>query len=229
MHRALREALRLGHGTVGLPHVVLALLDEHRPSIAQEVLRENGLDRARTEASAARQYRRDDVDASTPRGATTGPQWHETAGRAQGFAATLGDGAHDPEHVLLALLWQPHDRWFAYLLGAAQTSREAVVAALAGRGVPLPHRPLPDLPPPMTQAAAFPTARVNDLNWALRRSSPNLHWGIGSDPEDDERGVVLAAADVDLATVLDEVVGAGAWTWRPRNDQVDAPSPHTNR
>ena len=224
MHRALREALRLGHVTVGRPHVVLALLDQDRPSTARQVLRENGLDRARTEASADRQGRRGEDDASTPHGATAGPQWHETAGRAQGFAATLGAGAHDPEHVLLALLWDPGDRWFADLLRSAQTSREAIVAALAGRGVPLPHVPLPDLPPPKTQAAAFPKGRVNDLNWALRRTSPNLHWGIGSDPEDPQRSVVLAAADVDLAPVLDEVVGAGGWTWRRRNDEVDIPS-----
>jgi ATP-dependent Clp protease ATP-binding subunit ClpA len=212
MQRALLEAIRLEHRTVGTAHVALALLDEGRPSVAQDVLREHGVDRARIEASATR-HRRDDND--VPRGsAVTGPTWHETAGRAQGFAATLGEGAGDPEQVLLSLLWEPRDRWFAELLASAGTSREAMVAALAARGVPGPHTPPPDLPPPKTQAAAFPTERLNDVNRALRRSHPNLHWGIGSHPEDGETSVVLAADDVDLAAVLDDVVGKDRWSWR---------------
>lgn len=222
MHRALREAIRLGHRSAGPAHIVLALLDENRPSIAQEVLQENGIDRPRVEAAVARQYRLGMDEHSPRRGATAEPLWHETAGRAQGFSATLGVGAEDPEHVLLALLWQPHSRWFADLLSSAETSRDGILAALAERGVPVPQSPLPQLPPPKTQAAAFPSSRVNDVNWALRESDPRLNWGIGSDPEDKELMVVLAAADVDLATVLDDVVGEGAWRWRRRNDEVDA-------
>lgn len=222
MHRALREAIRLGHRTAGPAHIVLALLDENRPSIAQQVLQENGIDRPRIEAAVARQYRLGMDEHSPRRGATAEPLWHETAGRAQGFSASLGAGADDPEHVLLALLWQPHYRWFADLLFSAETSRDGILAALAKRGVPVPQSPLPQLPPPKTQAAAFPSSRVNDVNWALRESDPSLNWGIGSDPEDTELMVVLAAADVDLATVLDDVVGEGAWRWRRRNDEVDA-------
>jgi hypothetical protein len=221
MHRALREATRLGHRSVGPAHILLALLDEHRPSIAREVLQAGGIDRERIEASANRQFRQvtDDVP---PGWATTGPLWHETAGRAQGLAATLGSEADDPELVLLALLWQPHDRWFADVLSSVQTSREVIVSALTARGVPVPRVPLPGLPPPKTQVAAFPKSLTNDVNWALRRTDPDLNWGIGSDPEDDELSVVLAGADVDLGTVLDEVVGKGAWHWHRRNREVGA-------
>ena len=222
MHRALREAIRLGHRSAGPAHVVLALLDEHRPSIAQEVLQENGIDRTRIEAAADRQYRQGMDEHTRPRGATAEPLWHETAGRAQGFSASVGAGADDPEHVLLALLWQPHHRWFADLLSSAETSRDVIAAALASRGVPVPQSPLPQLPPPKTQAAAFPSSRANDVNWALREGDPSLNWGIGSDPENKELSVVLAAANVDLATVLDDVVGEGAWRWRRRNDEMDA-------
>lgn len=222
MHRALREAIRLGHRSAGPAHIVLALLDEHRPSIAQQVLQENGIDRARIEAAADRQYRQGMDEHTPPQGATAEPLWHETAGRAQGFSVTLGAGADDAEHVLIALLWQPHHRWFADLLTSAETSRDVIVAALAARGVPVPQSSLPQLPPPKTQAAAFPTSRVNDVNWALRESDPSLNWGIGIDPEDKELSVVLAAANVDLATVLDDVVGEGAWRWRRRNDGVGA-------
>jgi hypothetical protein len=218
---ALREATRLGHRSVGPAHIVLALLDEHRPSIAQEVLQGCGIDRERIEASAHRQFRHVD-DAVPPGWATTGPLWHETAGRAQGLAATLGQEAGESELVLLALLWQPHDRWFADLLSSAQTSREVIVAALAARGVPVPRVPMPGLPPPKTQVAAFPKSLANDVNWALRRTHPDLNWGIGSDPEDDELSVVLAVADVNLGTVLDDVVGKGAWHWHRRNKKVGA-------
>lgn len=222
MHQALREAARLGHPSVGPAHIVLALLDENRPSVAREVLQASGIDREPVEASASRQFRPLDHDGIPPGWAMAGPLWHETAGRAQGLAATLGQGADDPELVLLALLWQPHDRWFADVLSSAQTSREVIVAALAARGVPVPPGPLPELPPPKTQAAAFPDSRVNDVNWALRRAYPDLNWGIGSDPEDDELSVVVAAADVDLGAVLDDIVGKGAWHWHRRNNEVDA-------
>ena len=73
----------------------------------------------------------------------------------------------------------------------------------------------------MTQAAAFAKGRVNDVNRALRTSSPDLRWGIGSHPDDDEASVVLAAADVDLVTVLDDVVGEGAWSWLSKKEEVD--------
>lgn len=223
MHRALREAIRLAHPSAGPAHVVLALLDREHLSVAQEVLVAVGVDKERVEAAAARQYRRRRGDPSpAPAGSTAEPLWHETAGRAEGFAATLGGGAGDAELVLLALLWQPVHRWFADLLASAGTTREAVVDALAQRGVPLPRRPPPPLPPPMTQAAVFPKDRVNDVNWALRARDPALRWGLGSDPDDQEAGVVLAAADVDLAGVLDDVVGAGGWRWRPRKHEDGA-------
>ena len=156
MHRALREATRLGHCSVGPAHIVLALLDGSRPSVAREVLEASRIDRERMEASVSRQFRHLDDDGVPPAGATAGPLWHETAGRAQGLAAALGEGADDPELVLLALLWQPHDRWFADALSAAQTSRELIVTALVARGVPVPPSPLPELPPPKAQVAAFP-------------------------------------------------------------------------
>jgi hypothetical protein len=38
---------------------------------------------------------------------TYAPAYYLLKGRAQGFAATLGDGRITPEHVLLALLWAP--------------------------------------------------------------------------------------------------------------------------
>ena len=44
MHRALREAIRLGHRFVGPAHIVLALVDEQPPSIAQEGLQASGVD-----------------------------------------------------------------------------------------------------------------------------------------------------------------------------------------
>ena len=218
MHKALREAIRLGHPSAELDHIVLALLDEHHPSVAQEVLQAKGIRREEIEELARRRYGHDHGAGSV----AAGPLWHETSGRAEGFAVTLGVGAKDAEHVLLALLWQPFHRWFAEVLASAGTDRRAIATALAAKGVPLPQHPPPELPPPKTQAAAFPKDRVNDLNWALRESNPELNWGIGSGPEDDGLSVVIAADDVDLATVLDDVVGRGAWRWRRKNPAADS-------
>jgi hypothetical protein len=72
MHRALREAIRLGHRSAGPAHIVLALLDEHRPSIAQDVLRDNGIDRARIEAAADPPVPAGDGRPHTPAGSDSG-------------------------------------------------------------------------------------------------------------------------------------------------------------
>ncbi len=217
---ALSEAVALGHRHAGLPHVVLALLDERRPSVARDALLAAGVTPEFVATFGVETYGSVSHDPQDQAGAVAEPLWHETAGRAQGFAAGIGERVVRPEHVLLALLWQPRPTWFEGLLRAAGTSREALVDDLASRGVTVPEVPLPPLPPRMTQAARFPRAHLQEVTRALRVRAPQLHWGIGSDRDDDTRMVVLAASDVDLVAVLDEVVGTGAWSWDPRSGRL---------
>lgn len=211
----IRRAAALGHRSAGIPHILLALLDEAQPSVARDVLVSVGATREVAEQSASRAYQTAPADAEGRSSARSGPLWHETAARAEGLAAGFGDRSVTSEHILLALLWQPRDRWFEQILGRVGSSREALVAELAARGVSMPKVPLPDLGPPMTQCATFPRAHLDAVNWALREQAPDLRWGIGHDPDDEGVMVVLAAEHVDLSSILDEIVGRGGWTWRP--------------
>ncbi len=213
LEAALAEAIRLGHQWAGPPHILIALLDERRPSVAKEVLHALGVRRGTIEHEAVRRYGCTDRATDGRSGATTDILWHETSGRVQGLAAALGTGVISPEHVLIALVWQPRQRWLEDLLVSVGTSRDAVVAELAGRGVPVPVGAPPRLHPPKTQAAAFPKARLHELNWALRERA-DFDWGIGRDKDDPDTMIVLAAAHIELDRVLDDVVGSGLWQWR---------------
>jgi hypothetical protein len=225
MGRALEEAIEHGHSTAGLPQVVLALLDDKHPSTAQDALRAVGVSRQLVEDRDFASFgpQGSQADSEGRRAAGSEPLWHETAARAQGLAVGFGKSLVTPEHVLLAMLWQRDQRWFEDVLAAAGSSRESLLEALRDLGVQVPEVPLPPVPPPMTQFAGFPKPLVQEVTWALRSASPPTgHWGIGPDPTDDNVMIAIAADDVPLEEVLDEVVGSGRWSWKFRDaDQKD--------
>jgi Clp amino terminal domain, pathogenicity island component len=70
------------------------------------------------------------------------PASYTMHGRAEGFAVALGDGRITPEHILLAVLWDPmsHSSQLLWRLGV---SRERIVDRLRELGVPVPGAPLP--------------------------------------------------------------------------------------
>jgi hypothetical protein len=73
---------------------------------------------------------------------TYAPAYYLLKGRAQGFAATLADGRITPEHVLLALLWDPASN-SSYLVWRLGGSRERIVEHLRDLGIPTPAAALP--------------------------------------------------------------------------------------
>ena len=75
-------------------------------------------------------------------GLTFAPAYYAMEGRAHGFAAALGDGSIAPEHVLLALLWDPAST-SSQLVWRLGGGREQIVEGLRGLGVPTPPSPLP--------------------------------------------------------------------------------------
>lgn len=83
----------------------------------------------------------DDV-AEPPRLLTYSPLCYRVHGIAEGMAACLGDGTIAPEHILLALVWDP-ETTSSQLLWRLGASRERIVAHLAASGVPVPPSPLP--------------------------------------------------------------------------------------
>jgi ATP-dependent Clp protease ATP-binding subunit ClpA len=65
------------------------------------------------------------------------PAYNSMAGRAEAFAASLGDGPISPEHVLMALIWDPSSL-SSQLLWRLRVSRENIIrrAPLTRRGRP---------------------------------------------------------------------------------------------
>ncbi len=213
---ALDEAQRRGHAVAHSIHVLLALIDASRPSIAGDALRSAGVDATTIGTLAGCIYTTE--TAGQPTATAAGADWHAISGRAEAFAAALGDGRVTAEHVLLGLVWPP-DTLVAHALVACGTDRETILAGLRERGLVVPTAALPPLPAPMTQAAVFPLAHLQAVTRAMWERAPDLRWGIGNSHPD---GVtVIAGEGTDLASILDSVVGADRWSWR----EPDAPAP----
>lgn len=154
---ALDEARRLGHSWVGIEHGLLVDPAGYADDPARLALEEAGLVAGTVEgvlaemAAAGRPASSEPPSASTPN-----PAWYVVSGRAQGFAASLGTGAVEAAHFVLALLWDRHRWQFA---GDGGTARERVVEALARGGMVLPSAPLPPLEhATFTQRSMCPTS-----------------------------------------------------------------------
>ncbi len=80
------------------------------------------------------------VDA--PAGLTFAPAYYSMQGRAQGFAAALGDGRIRSEHLLVAVIWDPMSH-SSHLLWRLGIKREAIVERLGELGASVPAAPLP--------------------------------------------------------------------------------------
>ncbi len=85
---------------------------------------------------------RGDEAADQPDGLTYSPACYLLLGRAQGFAAALGEGPMTPEHVLLALLWDPVST-SSQLLWRLGVDRGRVLGRLGDLGVAVPSAALP--------------------------------------------------------------------------------------
>jgi hypothetical protein len=128
------------------------------------------------------------------------PAYYLLLGRAQGFAATLGDGAITPEHVLLALLWDPGSV-SSFLVWRLGTRRERIVERLQDLGVPTPPSALP---------------RQREVDWGPRvwfdrvdvpfvinhlraRIPPGTRWGFNYE---GHRAWAIAESSVDLDALV---------------------------
>ena len=214
MMQALQEAARLHHASAGVPHIVLALLDETRPSTARDVLQSLGLDRRRAESTAEQMYEAVEDSTAGPRTATSEPLWHETLGFAEGFAAGIGRSRANADDILLALVWQARTRSIEEALVLLGTDRQAVFERLVAHGADVPPGELPVVPRPMQQAARFPSRCLDDLVDVLRQRVPLGQWGVHGDRSEPTM-VLLASNDVDIREVLDGVVGTGEWSRVP--------------
>ena len=136
-YRAAEVARALEHSWIDPGHVLLAMFDE--PSTATEALVEVGVTREAVEAHARSLGRSD----PPPRpyepemGLSPNPAWYKPTGCAKGLALASGRPSPEPEHLLLAMVYG--EQVVASLLHRAGSSQQALLEALARRGVRVPE------------------------------------------------------------------------------------------
>jgi ATP-dependent Clp protease ATP-binding subunit ClpA len=132
-------AQRLGRQVASDDLFLLALTELRGDSDARRALEAAGVDGERL----SREIRTGgDEPTERKEGLTFAPAFYSMEGRAQAFAASLGNGTIRPEHVLMALLWDPVSA-SSQLLWRLGVSRERIVDRLRDSGVPVPRASVP--------------------------------------------------------------------------------------
>ena len=197
VHRAATaHALRLNGGVVGNDLFLLAVagLDGSPPARRALELEGAGADRLRTGVLVSGEA------APGPGALIFPPACYALSGRAQGLAAALGDGTITPEHVLLALLWDPMGL-SAGLLRRLGVSRAGVVARLASLGVPVPAAPVPvDDVVEMGERVWFERAQLRSVLHALGQRLGGVRWAWNID---GDRAWAQAEVGVDVAAAVE--------------------------
>jgi hypothetical protein len=135
-----------------------------------------------------------------PAGISFTPAYYTMHGRTEGFAATLGDGEITPEHVLLALLWDPASS-STELLWRLGVQREAIIKRLRALGVAVPAAALPPTREiEMGERVWFEREQTARVLEHLRHSiPPDTLWGFNYE---DDRAWVDAESRVDLGALV---------------------------
>lgn len=180
---------------------LLALAELDPPTPARLALEAEGVT-----AERLREYIRTEGDetAAPPDHLSYAPAYYSMIGRVDGFAASLGDGQATPEHVLLALLWEPRSSSSQILHGLG-VSREAVVDRLRSLGVPVPTAPLPEYKAvQLGDEVWFDRDQVETVITHLRlHLRPGAHWGFNYE---GDRAYAVAEAGVDLEALVAEAL-----------------------
>ncbi len=207
-------ARRLDHGWVGTEHFLLALLVE--PSVAAEALADVGVTYARV------------VDVlqdptgllgpnvphySPERGLSPNPAAYKLEGRAQGLALARGCRPPEPEHWLLAMVYEEHSL-VAALLRHLGASPAAILDALRRRGARVP-----DVDPPVHRPmrghrrVEIDEAELQPMiDLLVQRHPPGSEWRWSFNwlPGEPRRARVDSEDGIDLDGILTEVRrGAG--------------------
>lgn len=161
---------------------------------AEGVTAEVLLERIRTEG---------DGGTASGNGMTYAPAYYLMHGRADAFAATLGDGTITPEHVLLALLWDAGTHASQILWGLG-VRREALVDGLRARGVPVPAAPVPpQREMELGEQVWFDRDQVRAVIDRLRTLPSGTHWGFNYE---GDRAWASAESSVDLEALVAEAL-----------------------
>jgi hypothetical protein len=134
------------------------------------------------------------------------PAFNSMAGRAEAFAASLGDGPISPEHVLMALLWDPSSL-SSQLLWRLGVSREDIIDGLRSRGVAVPRAAIPpQVEVEMGERVWIDRDDVQRVIGELPRMlTPDAHFGFNYE---EDRAWVIAEASVDLRSLVDGILAS---------------------
>jgi ATP-dependent Clp protease ATP-binding subunit ClpA len=194
-------AKRLGRSVASDQLFLVALLQLPEGTPARSALEAENVtsDRALAEVRTA-----GDKASNASEGLLYPPAFNSLLGRAQAFAATLGDGMIAPEYVLLGLIWDPSSG-SSQLLWRLGVERERVVERLASQGIPTPRASIPEQREvEMGEQVWFDRSEVSTVLRTLgRRIEPGTTWGFNYE---GERAWAWAEAHVDLRSLVDQAL-----------------------
>jgi hypothetical protein len=181
--------------------LALTELDEAQP--ARRALAAEGIDAGRLLGEIRVEG---DRPPDQPQGLFYSPAYYTMHGRAEGFAAVLGDGSITPEHVLLAVLWDPTSH-SSHLLWRLGVNRERIVERLRDLGLPVPPAPLPPQREiEWGERVWFDRADVSRVLHHLRlHIPPDTRWGFNYE---GERAWARAESSVDLDALVKAALAA---------------------
>lgn len=193
--------LELRRQVVGDDLFLLALARLDPDSPARQALEAEGVT---AEVLLANVRTGGDGDPSSSNGFTYSPAYYGMHGRADAFAAGLGDGRITPEHVLLALLWDAGSS-SSQILWRLGVRREALVEGLRARGVAVPAAPLPlQHEVDYGERVWFDRDQVQAVIGHLRQKlPPPTHWGFNYE---GGRAWAFTEAHIDLGALVAEAL-----------------------
>jgi catechol 2,3-dioxygenase-like lactoylglutathione lyase family enzyme len=179
--------------------LALARLDPDTP--ARQVLEAQGVT---ADVLLGRIRTGGDGGTSPKLGMTYSPAYYLMHGRADAFAATLGDGTITPEHVLLAVVWDGRSA-ASQMLWHLGVDRQALVDGLRARDVPVPPTPVPrQREMELGERVWFDRDQVQAVIDRLRAVvPPGTHWAFNYD---GDRAYAIAESSVDLEALVDEAL-----------------------
>lgn len=201
MQGVASAAVRLRRQVAGDDLFLLALTELSGNPAARRALEAEGVDAGRlsTEIRTG-----GDGPPDPDAGVTFSPAYYLMHGRAEGFAAALGDGTITPEHILIALLWDPVDA-SSQLLWRLGVSRERIVERLRDLGVALPLAQLPAQREIETgERVWFDRDDVRTVLDHLRLNiPPETRWGFNYE---GDRAWASAETSVDLSALVERAL-----------------------
>jgi len=189
-------AQRLGRDVAGDDLFLLALMELPDDVPARSALEAEGVTWDRVLAEVG------DKASDTFQGLLFPPAYNALLGRSQAFAATLGDGAITPEHILLALIWEPTSG-SSQSLWRLGVQPVRIIERLSRQGIPVPETEVPEQREvEMGERVWFDRTDVAKVLQSLgKRTSPGTRWGFNYE---GDRAWVWAEAHVDLNALVDE-------------------------